>query len=361
MMLNPGDTIGILGGGQLGRMMALAAAKLGLKTHIYCPDPNSPAFDVTPYKTMADYEDEEALQAFAQAVSVVTYEFENIPAPAVDFLKARLPVLPNDNVLKVSQDRLSEKAFFNSIGIKTAGFAPVDSQDDLQKAVETLGLPALLKTRRFGYDGKGQKFLKTPQDLINAFEEIGNQPAILEAFVPFEREISVIAARNQQGQVVSYDIAENVHKDQILKTTTIPANIDEAIAAKARQIGESVATELDYIGVLAIELFLLPDGFDNRLVANEMAPRVHNSGHWTEAACLISQFEQHIRAVAGWPLGNTERHSDCVMTNLIGDDIKERPQLLENKQGAYHSYGKAETRDGRKMGHFTQLSPRSRP
>ncbi len=359
-MLNPGDTIGILGGGQLGRMMALAAAKLGLKAHIYCPDLNSPAFDVTPYKTVADYEDEAALEAFAQSVNVVTYEFENIPALAVEFLKARLPVLPNDNVLKVSQDRLTEKNFFNSIGIKTAGFAPVDSQDDLHQAVENLGLPALLKTRRFGYDGKGQKFLKSPEDLTGAFEEIGNQPAILEAFVPFEREISVIAARNEQGQTVSYDIAENVHKDQILKTTTVPADIDANIAAQARKIGESVASELDYVGVLAVELFLLPESFENRLVANEMAPRVHNSGHWTEAACVVSQFENHIRAVAGWPLGNTERHSDVVMTNLIGEDIDQRPQLLESSQVAYHSYGKAETRQGRKMGHFNTISPRSR-
>lgn len=359
-MLNPGDTIGILGGGQLGRMMALAAAKLGLKAHIYCPDTNSPAFDVTPFKTVADYEDEAALEAFAQQVSVVTYEFENIPALAVEFLKARLPVLPNDNVLKVSQDRLTEKNFFNSIGIKTAGFAKVDSQEELHQAVENLGLPALLKTRRFGYDGKGQKFLKSPEDLTGAFEEIGNQPAILEAFVPFEREISVIAARNQQGQIVSYDIAENVHKDQILKTTTVPADIDPNIAAEARKIGESVARELDYVGVLAVELFLLPDSFEQRLVANEMAPRVHNSGHWTEAACVVSQFEQHIRAVAGWPLGNTERHSDVIMSNLIGDDIDERPQLLQASQIAYHSYGKMETRQGRKMGHFSKISPRSR-
>ncbi|MCT4654606.1 MAG: 5-(carboxyamino)imidazole ribonucleotide synthase [Cohaesibacter sp.] len=358
-MLQPGETIGILGGGQLGRMMALAAAKLGLKTHIYCPDANSPAFDVTPYKTVADYEDEAALEAFAQTVSVVTYEFENIPALAVEFLKARLPVLPNDNVLKVSQDRLTEKNFFHSIGIPTAGFEAVDSQEDLVKATENLGLPALLKTRRFGYDGKGQKFLRAPEDLHNAFAEIGNQPAILEAFVPFEREISVIAARNAQGQVISYDIAENVHENQILKTTTVPAAISETIAHQARQIGEKVASELDYVGVLAVELFLLPDSFDQRLVANEMAPRVHNSGHWTEAACLISQFEQHIRAVAGWPLGTSQRHSDVVMTNLIGNDINDRQIFLESGKTAYHSYGKGETRDGRKMGHINVLSPKS--
>lgn len=358
-MLQPGDKIGILGGGQLGRMMALAAAKLGLRTHIFCPDPHSPAFDVTPYKTVADYEDEEALAAFAKDVKVVTYEFENIPSKAVDFLIARLPVFPNENVLKVSQDRLTEKNFFHSIDVPTAGFAAVDSQSDLENAVETLGLPALLKTRRFGYDGKGQVFIKNKDQLENALDLIGNQPAILEAFVPFEREVSVIAARNEQGQVVSYDIAENVHQNQILKQTTVPASLSQDISNQARQIGETVAAKLDYIGVLAVELFVLPDIYENRLVANEMAPRVHNSGHWTESACLVSQFEQHIRAVAGWPLGQTDRHSNVVMTNLIGDDINQREELLKNGSVTYHSYGKAEIRDGRKMGHANQISPKS--
>lgn len=358
-MLQPGDTVGILGGGQLGRMMALAAAKLGLKTHIYCPDEHSPAFDVTPYRTIADYEDEQALSDFAKSVKVVTYEFENIPPRAVEFLTARLPVLPNENVLKVSQDRLTEKNFFQSIDVPTAGFAQVDSRKDLEEAIETLGLPALLKTRRFGYDGKGQVFLKNRDQIATALETIGNQPAILEAFVPFEREVSVIAARNAQGQIVSYDIAENIHENQILKRTTVPAKIDEDLARQAKQIGERVASKLDYVGVLAVELFLLPEGYPNRLVANEMAPRVHNSGHWTESACLVSQFEQHIRAVAGWPLGHTDRHSDVVMTNLIGKDIDQREDLLKNGSVAYHSYGKANTREGRKMGHANRISPKS--
>ncbi|WP_321447618.1 5-(carboxyamino)imidazole ribonucleotide synthase [uncultured Cohaesibacter sp.] len=356
-MLNPGDTIGILGGGQLGRMMALAASQLGLKTHIYCPDPDSPAFDVTAYHTCADYEDEEALEAFAQSVQRVTYEFENIPAPTVEFLKKRLPVLPDDNVLKTSQDRLTEKKFFQSIDVKTANFRDITSQESLQEAVEAMGLPAMLKTRRFGYDGKGQVFLKKIEDVEGAFDAIGAQPAILESFVPFEREISVIAARNEKGQVVSYDIAENVHKNQILDTTTVPADISEGVAAEARKIGEKVAEALDYIGVLAVELFLLPETFERRLIANEMAPRVHNSGHWTESACLVSQFEQHIRAVAGWPLGDTTRHSDVVMTNLIGDDIERREELLTNPATSFHSYGKAETRDGRKMGHSNHIKP----
>ncbi|PLW75250.1 5-(carboxyamino)imidazole ribonucleotide synthase [Cohaesibacter celericrescens] len=356
-MLQPGDTIGILGGGQLGRMMALAASRIGLKSHIYCPDPNSPAFDVTAFHTCASYEDEAALEAFARSVQRVTYEFENIPAPTVEFLKARLPVLPGDNVLKTSQDRLTEKNFFASIDIPTAGFYDISSEQDLRDGVAKLGLPALLKTRRFGYDGKGQVFLKNEADLTGALDAIGNQPAILEAFVPFEREISVIAARNEQGQTVSYDIAENVHKNQILKTTTVPAHISPEVAAQARQIGEKVAQALDYVGVLAVELFLLPDSFDQRLVANEMAPRVHNSGHWTESACLVSQFEQHIRAVAGWPLGDTRRHSDVVMTNLIGDDINAWPKHLSHPSSSLHSYGKSETRDGRKMGHLNQISP----
>ena len=355
-MLNPGDTIGILGGGQLGRMMALAATRLGLKTHIYCPDPQSPAFDVTPYKTVAAYEDEEALEAFAQGVSVVTYEFENIPSEAVDFLTSRLNVLPGETALKVSQDRLNEKNFFRSINIPTANFLAVDSSDGLIDAVEKLGLPSLLKTRRFGYDGKGQVFLKSPDDISGAFEAIGSQPAILEAFVPFTKEISVIAARNANGQVTSYDIAENVHENQILKTTTVPADISPVIEQQARRIGERVAAELDYVGVLAVELFLLPDGFENRLVANEMAPRVHNSGHWTQNACLVSQFEQHMRAIAGWPLGSTGRHSDVVMTNLIGDDINNWSDLLRQKDTGFHSYGKAETRKGRKMGHINRIS-----
>ena len=356
-MLQPGDTIGILGGGQLGRMMALAASKIGLKTHIYCPDPNSPAFDVTAFHTCADYEDEAALEAFASSVKRVTYEFENIPAPTVDFIKARLPVLPGEAVLRTSQDRLIEKTFFNDIGIPTSGFHDVASQQDLEEGVKALGLPALLKTRRFGYDGKGQVFLRSQEDIQTALDIIGNQPAILEAFVPFEREISVIAARNEQGQTISYDIAENVHQNQILHTTTVPAAISDSVAADARAIGEKVAEKLGYVGVLAVELFLLPEGHNPRLVANEMAPRVHNSGHWTESACLVSQFEQHIRAVAGWPLGTTKRHSNCIMTNLIGDDINAWPDHLSENTTAFHSYGKSETRDGRKMGHINVISP----
>ncbi|WP_319532809.1 5-(carboxyamino)imidazole ribonucleotide synthase [uncultured Cohaesibacter sp.] len=358
-MLQPGDTIGILGGGQLGRMMALAAAKLGLKCHVFCPDPDSPAFAVTAYSTCANYEDYNALEQFAAQVSCVTYEFENIPAPTVEFLKGRLPVLPGDHVLKTSQDRLTEKTFFQSIGIPTAGFAEVNSAEELKAASQNLGLPALVKTRRFGYDGKGQVFLKPESDLDAAWATLGDLPAILEAFVPFEREISVITARNAQGQMASYDIAENVHRNQILHTTTIPANIPPHIAEEARMIGEKVANALDYVGVLAVELFLLPEGHDQRLVANEMAPRVHNSGHWTESACAVSQFEQHIRAVAGWPLGDTTRHSDCVMTNLIGEDISDWPNLAAEPRAAFHSYGKSETREGRKMGHINRISPKS--
>ncbi|WP_316860676.1 5-(carboxyamino)imidazole ribonucleotide synthase [uncultured Cohaesibacter sp.] len=357
-MLNPGDTIGILGGGQLGRMMALAASKLGLKTHVYCPDPDSPAFDVTAFHTCADYENEEALEDFANSVARVTYEFENIPSATVEFLKKRLLVLPDEEALRTSQDRLTEKNFFRSIDIQTASFYEVSSQEDLREAVEFIGLPALLKTRRFGYDGKGQVFLKSIEDVDGAFERIGSQPAILESYVPFVKEISVIAARNEKGQIVTYDIAENVHKDQILKTTTVPADINEGIAREARKIGETVADALDYVGVLAVELFLLSETHDHRLVANEMAPRVHNSGHWTESACLISQFEQHIRAVAGWPLGNTDRHSDVVMTNLIGEDIEARQDLLAKYGTAFHDYGKSETRAGRKMGHINRITPK---
>lgn len=355
--LVPGDTIGILGGGQLGRMLALAAAPLGLKTHVYCPDPESPAFDVATTYTIAGYDDTAALELFASSVDVVTYEFENVPGPTAAHLAARVAVRPGPRPLAVSQDRLHEKTFLREAGIPVAGFIAIDEAAAVAPALERLGGKGILKTRRMGYDGKGQTLLRTPQDAAGAFERIGRAPAILEAFVPFEREVSVIAARGMDGTLRAYDVAENIHRDHILKTSTVPAQIDGGLAAEARRLAEAVCDKLDYVGVIGVELFVLPQGSAHRILVNEIAPRVHNSGHWTEAACHVSQFEQHMRAVAGLPLGSAERHSDVVMENLIGDEVDGWAGILAEPDACLHLYGKAETRPGRKMGHVNRLRP----
>ena len=353
--LATGATIGILGGGQLGRMLALAAHRLGLNTHIYCPDPNSPAFAVTPHKTIAAYEDIASLVKFAQSVDCVTYEFENVPAAtAAAITQAGTALFPSAKALETSQDRLVEKRFISTIGIEVAPYAKVDSQSALNSAVKKIGLPAVLKTRHFGYDGKGQTILKTDDDVANAFAAIGEQPAILESFVPFEKEISVIIARDQTGHVAAYDPAENVHQNHIPKTSTVPGNISKALGEAAKAIATQLIIALDYVGVMGVEFFVVstPDG--DKLVVNEFAPRVHNSGHWTQAACLNDQFEQHIRAVAGWDLGSPERHTNVVMENLIGDEIIPGMQTTESNAQVHH-YGKSEIREGRKMGHINRI------
>ena len=353
--LPTGATIGILGGGQLGRMMALAAHRLGLNTHIFCPDPNSPAFDVTPLKTVAAYEDLSALKAFAQSVDCVTYEFENVPAEtAAAIAETGTALFPSAKALEVSQERLVEKTFIQNAGVDVAPFAKVDSQEELEAAVAEIGLPAVLKTRRFGYDGKGQTILRDKADIATAFDTIGAQPAILEGFIPFNKEISVIIARDQKGATAAYDPAENVHKDHILYTSTVPGEIAPELAENAKSIATKLIEALDYVGVMGVEFFVVPSEDGDQLIVNEIAPRVHNSGHWTEAACLMDQFEQHIRAVAGWQLGNPVRHSDVVMQNLIGDEIVKGMNLTDSNVQVHH-YGKTEIRAGRKMGHFNRI------
>jgi 5-(carboxyamino)imidazole ribonucleotide synthase len=353
MPLKPGDTIGILGGGQLGRMLALAAARLGLRCQVFSPDPDSPAFDVVQNATCAEYADVEALELFANDVDVITYEFENVPAAAAMILAARRPVLPGQKILETTQDRLAEKDFVTRLGIGTADYADVSSTGSLRAALSRIGLPAVLKTRRFGYDGKGQAMLRDGDDIDRVWDELGTRSAILEAFIPFEREISVIAARSADGQVECFDVTENEHSDHILKISRAPAAIPEETAAQARTIAEKIANALDYVGVLAVEMFVLSGPEGRRVLVNEIAPRVHNSGHWTLDGASISQFEQHIRAIAGWPLGKPVRFGPVVMTNLIGDEINDYPRWLTVPGATVHIYGKGSPRPGRKMGHVT--------
>lgn len=350
-MLNPGATIGILGGGQLGRMLSVAAARLGFKTHIFEPGANPPAGHVAERVITAAYEDEEALRRFADGVDVITYEFENIPTSALDLLESLRPIRPNRKALAVSQDRLVEKAFLNELGLATAPFAAVDDATDLAEAIAEIGCPAILKTRRFGYDGKGQVRLKSESDAETALADMAGAPSILEGFVDFTAEISVIAARNPSGEVACFDPGENVHKSGILHTTTVPARITEAQRTDAVLMAAKILNKLDYIGVMGVELFVTPKG----LIVNEIAPRVHNSGHWTQAGCTVDQFEQHIRAVAGWPLGDGARYADVEMLNLIGDDVEKLQDLAKQPRTQIHLYGKSEAKPGRKMGHVNRV------
>jgi 5-(carboxyamino)imidazole ribonucleotide synthase len=350
--------LGILGGGQLGRMLALAAARLGIASVVYCPDPQSPAFDVAKEAIRAAYDDEAALADFAGRVDVITYEFENVPAATAAFLAGRVALRPNAAALRICQDRLDEKAFLTACGIETAPYRAVETRADLDAALAELGFPAVLKTRRLGYDGKGQAKIARPDDADAAFAAMAGAPAILEGWVPFAREVSILTARGLDGALRSYDVPENRHRDHILKFSRVPANIRSETARRAAEIGETVAARLDYLGLLAVELFVVEEDEGERLVANEIAPRVHNSGHWTESACLVSQFEQHVRAVCGLPLGDTARHSDVEMENLIGDEIARAAAILAEPAASLHHYGKSEVRPGRKMGHVNRLRPR---
>ena len=356
----PGGVLGILGGGQLGRMLALAAARLGIECHIYCPDADSPAFQVVRRVTCAGYEDEAALARFAGDVDCITYEFENIPARTAATLTAMKPVLPPVRALETTADRLAEKTFVRSLGIGTAEFRPVAGPSELASALSALGRPAILKTRRFGYDGKGQAIIREGDDPNQVWEDLGTKSAILEAFVPFEREISVIAARSVDGEVECYDVTENEHRDHILKYSRVPAAISDALASDARAVAGKIANALDYVGVLAVELFVVSGNGGPHVLVNEIAPRVHNSGHWTLDGASISQFEQHIRAIAGWPLGKPVRHGEVTMTNLIGDDILSYEQWLTVPGATVHLYGKGAPRPGRKMGHVTEVAPSSK-
>jgi 5-(carboxyamino)imidazole ribonucleotide synthase len=349
------STIGILGGGQLGRMLALAAARLGFRTHIYCPDPQSPAFEVTPHKTVAAYDDEAALAAFAAQVDVVTYEFENVPARTAEILAGLKPLRPGARALAISQDRLIEKGFIRNLGISVAPYQEATSAAEVAAEIEATG-GLILKTTRLGYDGKGQRRLIDPSEAEAAFNELQPHPLVMEAWLGFEREISVVLARGLDGESAAFDPAENVHHDGILATSTVPAGISAETSAQAVEFAKRIADALNYVGVLGVELFVFKDG---SLIVNEIAPRVHNSGHWTEAVCITDQFEQHIRAIAGWPLGDPRRLADVVMENLIGDDIAAIPGRL--RPGIRpHAYGKAESRPGRKMGHLNRVSVQNR-
>ena len=355
MIVPPGGTLGILGGGQLGRMLALAAARLGIDAHIFCSEENCPASRVAAAFTCAEYDDWTALHSFAEAVDAVTTEFENVPAATAEYLAEHKPVRPTAHALEIAQDRVAEKAFLNEHGIGTAPWRTVTTAPDLDAALGALGFPAILKTRRLGYDGKGQARIAAANDTEAALETVHAAPSILEGFVDFEREISVIAARGADGAVVCYDSGENRHEAGILRETSVPAQISPEQRAKAITIATTIVEALDYVGVIGVEMFVTPDG----LLVNEIAPRVHNTGHWTLEGCHISQFEQHVRAVSGWPLGSPERHSDAVMLNLLGDEAEDFAGLAGDPAAALHLYGKGEARAGRKMGHVTRLSPKS--
>ncbi|OJH44390.1 5-(carboxyamino)imidazole ribonucleotide synthase [Paracoccus sp. SM22M-07] len=337
-------TIGILGGGQLGRMLSVAASRLGIRCHIFEPGA-SPAGDVAWRVTQAPYEDETALRAFADSVDVITYEFENVPTSALDLLEKIRPLHPNRRALSVSQDRMTEKTFLNEIGLSTAPFAEVPDQASLAEAIDRIGRPSILKTRRMGYDGKGQvRIGDGPAEWTGA-------PSVLESFVDFTAEISVIIARGTDGQVAAFDPGLNVHRDGILRTTTVPCGLPARVTTDAVLNAARIANALDYVGVMGVEFFVTPDG----LIVNEFAPRVHNSGHWTQAGCVVDQFEQHIRAVAGLPLGDGKRYADVVMENLIGDDMDRVPDLLATPGVQVHLYGKGDPRPGRKMGHVNRV------
>jgi 5-(carboxyamino)imidazole ribonucleotide synthase len=347
--------IGILGGGQLGRMLSLAAARLGLKTHIYSDEQDAPAFDVAAAHTHAAYGDQAALAAFARSVDVITFEFENIPSDTLAFLAREKSTWPDARVLAATQDRVAEKDFVSSLGISTARYARADNRAETLAALEEIGRPAIIKTRRLGYDGKGQSRIGSADDVDSALKTIRHAPAILEELVVFAFECSVVAARSVNGSFAAYDPPENSHRDHILRCSEVPSRLTPAQCDEAKAVARRIADALDYVGVLAVEFFVTKKG---TLLVNEIAPRVHNSGHWTLEACIVSQFEQHIRAVAGWPLGDPARHSDAVMINLIGAEAEDW-KALAAAPGALHLYGKKEIRAGRKMGHVTRLKPLS--
>ena len=355
-IIPPGGTIGIVGGGQLGRMAALAAAPLGYRCHIFCPDTDSPAEQVADRATVASYDDIEALDRFARDVDVITYEFENLPTEAFARMGRVAPVRPHWRCLEVAQHRGTEKGFVNAQGIGTAPYRLVQDADGLAAALDAIGRPAVLKTTRLGYDGKGQVMIGNDNgdEPAAAWAAMGGAEGILEGFVDFHCEVSAIVARSLDGNTAAFDVVENRHEHHILATTTAPASISDDLAREAQTMAAKLATALDMVGLLAVEMFVTSDG---RLLVNELAARPHNSGHWTIDACHTSQFEQFVRAVCGLPLGDPTRHSDAVMTNLLGDEIDNWADLLANPADHLHLYGKAEARPGRKMGHVTRVMP----
>ena len=350
----PGGVLGVCGGGQLGRMLSMAAARLGLRTHVYAPDADPPAGHVAERVYRGRWDDAERLAQFAASVDVATFEFENVPVAAAEFLAELVPVRPGARALGIAQDRAAEKAFLESIGLEVAPWAPVDAADELAAAIGDTGLPAILKTRREGYDGKGQVRIATPADAAGAWARLGGASAILEGVVAFQREVSVIVARGVGGEVVCYDPAENLHEGGILRRSSVPAALPARLRQDAVLAAGRIVSELDYVGVMGVEMFVA----GTRILVNEIAPRVHNSGHWTLDACAVDQFEQQVRAVCGWPLGDGSRHSDAVMQNLIGAEAEDWARLAAEPGLRLHLYGKGEARPGRKMGHWTRLSPK---
>jgi len=363
-VLAPGSTIGILGSGQLGRMLAIAAARLGLRTHIYA-DTSGPAFDVAAEHTIAPYGDLGHIRAFASKVDVVTYEFENVPLAAAAAAATAAPVRPGPRALEIAQDRIVEKRFLDGLSIPVAPFAEVNAQAELEAALSTIGPPAILKTCRYGYDGKGQVRISSDEQPGRAWDALKGQPSVLEKVVDFHCEISVLACRSIDGTMKFYDCPRNEHVDGILSRSVVPNGLPQAVCDGAMDIARTIAEELDYVGLLTAEMFVVSTGSGPdaavgaqtapRLLVNEIAPRVHNSGHWTMEACRTGQFENHIRAIAGWPLGDTSRFVDAQMINLIGDAVHDWKTLAADPKNAVHIYGKNEARPGRKMGHVTRL------
>jgi 5-(carboxyamino)imidazole ribonucleotide synthase len=356
LLLPPNATVGLVGGGQLGRMSAIAAARLGYRCHILTRERDSPASQVAAAATISDYQEPEGLRRFASAVDVISFEFENVSVEGLDLLASLKPVRPSPAILRISQDRVAEKGFLNRIGVPTAPWSSIEDQDSLVAAVANMGLPAVLKTTRLGYDGKGQTTLRHREDLAAAFAALSPKPLILEGFIDFAQEISVVAARGEDGSYAAFDTVENRHRNHILDVTLAPARIAEPVHRQAQAIARKIADALDLVGLLAVEMFVDRDG---RVLVNEIAPRPHNSGHWTIDACPVSQFEMHIRAIAGLPLPPAVRHSDAVMKNLVGpDETALWPAILAEPGLIPHLYGKADARPGRKMGHVTRLFPR---
>ena len=352
--LPPNATIGIIGGGQLGRMSALAAARLGYRCHILTPEPDSPASQVSARTTLGDYEDPAALRAFADAVDVITFEFENVSAAGLELLASLRAVHPSPAILRISQDRVAEKSFLADAGVPTAPWRAVGSLEELHEAVTALGFPAVLKTTRLGYDGKGQAVLRHADDLASAWEALEPKPLILEGFVDYACEVSAIVGRGADGAGSIYDVMENRHRNGILDLTLAPARVAPATATEAQRVAWRVADRLGLVGLLTVEMFVR----DGRVLVNEIAPRPHNSGHWTIDGCPCSQFEMHVRAVAGLPLPPGRRHADAVMKNLVGpEEAALWPQIVATPGLIPHLYGKAEARPGRKMGHVNRLFP----
>ena len=353
-MLPPGSHVGILGGGQLARMLSMAGSRLGFHMHVFDPIPDAPAVEVSSSTTVASYDDEISLKRFASEVDVITFEFENIPVETINFLASHCPVFPNCKSLEISQDRFKEKVFLQSLGLHTAPYALIKTNEGFVEAINKIGIPSVLKTCRFGYDGKGQKLIKDRKELIEYNQLNGSIPYILESFIPFAKELSVIISRGQSGEVVCFDPVENIHRDGILRTSEVPAKISSNTNIEAILLAGKIVNELNYVGVMGVEFFVKKD---NTLLVNEIAPRVHNSGHWTQNACLTDQFEQHIRAITGWPLGDGKRFADAKMINLIGYEID---KAVGYTNSAVHIYGKSEVRKNRKMGHINLLNPTSK-